>query len=195
MHDIDLLPQIVYSGWQIRDISRRFVIKYIKTKTSKPYWFQHRINGWKSIENVAYDFYGSCDYIWIIMIANNIIDPVEDWLKMPEEVNAYAVKKYGAEFLNSAHHYEYKGVKYTAKDKTLVDARKTPQASGHIIPEEVLKQVVATQINPINPIMAEDIDVVTNIEFEMANNEKKRIVNIIYPSLISEIESQMEKLF
>lgn len=195
MHDIDLLPEITFKGWQIKDISRRFIIKYIKGKNTKPYWFEHRIEGWKSIENVAYDFYGSCDYVWAIMIANNIVHPIHDWLKTENEVMAYASKKYGAENLHLAHHYEYKGIKYTTKSKTLTDARKTKAAFGHIIPQDVYDQVLASAINPINPIFVGDIDVVTNIEYETRENEKKRYVNIIYPSLIDSIEKQMEKLF
>ena len=195
MHDVDILPEIEYEGWKIKDISRRFVIKYIESKKSKPYWFKHRITGWKSIENVAYDFYGSCDYIWAVMIANNIVHPVKDWLKKPEEVYAEAQKKYGAEFLTSPHHYEYNGIRYTTRNKTITDARKTPNASGHVIPEEIYRQVLRTAVNPLHPIFVGDIDVVTNIEWEMEQNEKKRIINLIYPTLLSELEPQMEKLF
>lgn len=195
MHDTELLPEITYNGWQIRDISRRFVIKYIKSKHTKPYWFEHRLNGWKSIENVAYDFYGSCDYIWAIMIANDIVDPVNDWLKTNEEVIADACRKYGADRIHMAHHYEYEGVKYTTQSKTLVDARKTKSASGNVIPQDVYNQIIANRINPITPILVADVEVVSNIQWEIAQNEKKRVVNIIYPYLIDSIERQMEKLF
>ncbi len=195
MHDIDILPEIDYNGLRMKDISRRFVIKYIESRNSKPYWFIHRMTGWKSIENVAYDFYGSCDYIWAIMMANNIVHPIHDWLKTNEEVMAAAERKYGRENLNAAHHYEYGGLKYTTKMKTIVDARNTGASFGHYIPKDVVDQVMKTAVNPVNPIFSGDIEVVTNIEYEFALNEKKRYVKIIYPSLIPEIEREMEKLF
>lgn len=195
MHDTELLPEITYNGWQIRDISRRFVIKYIQSKHTKPYWFEHRLAGWKSMENVAYDFYGSCDYVWAIMIANNIVDPINDWLKTSDEVIAYACKKYGADRIHNAHHYEYEGVKYTTQSKTLVDARKTKAASGNIIPQDVYDQIVASRINAITPVIVSDVEVISNIQWEIKQNEKKRVVNIIYPDLIDDIVRQMENLY
>lgn len=195
MHDTDILPTIEWNGWKMRDISRRFIIKWIQSKDSKPYWFRHRISGWKSIENVAYDFYGSCDYVWALMVANNVVHPINDWLKKEEEVTADAVKKYGAEKLNSPHHYEYKGMKYTTSMKTLVDARKTKAVSGYVIPQDVYDQIMKHFQNFNEGVFIGDINVVTNIEYEREMNERKRFINVIYPSLIQTIEADMEKLF
>lgn len=195
MHDTEVLPTIEWKGWKIRDISRRFIIRWIQTKESKPYWFRHKIVGWKSIENVAYDFYGSCDYIWALMVANNIVHPINDWLKKEEEVIEDAKRKYGAMNLHAAHHYEYMGIKYTTKMKTLVDARNTKATYGSAIPQDVYQQVMKNHVNALNKVYIGDIEVVSNIDWEMHLNEKKRIVNIIYPELIPEIEAKMEKLF
>lgn len=195
MHDTELLPIIEYNGEKIKDISRRFVIKWIQSRHSKPYWFEHRMEGWKSIENVAYDFYGSCNYIWAIMVANNIIHPIHDWLKKEEEVIRLAEQKYGAEFLNYPHHYEYNDMKYTTRLKTLVDARKTKAKYGYAIPQDVYDAVLEQHVNSVNEIYAGDIKVVTNIQYEIEQNEKKRIIKVIYPSIISDIESEMEKIF
>lgn len=195
MHDTEIFPEIEYNGWKIKDISRRFIIRYIESKNTKPYWFNHRITEWKSIENVAYDFYGSCDYIWAIMIANNIVHPVHDWLKTTDEVISEAERKYGAANLHAPHHYEFNGVKYTTRMKTLIDARKTKAASGYVIPQDVYEQVLQSQINPANSILVGDIEIVSNIQWEFAQNERKRSIRVIYPSLISDIEKKMETLF
>lgn len=195
MHDTDLFPVIDYNNVKLKDISRRFIIKWIQSRHSKPYWFEHRMTGWKSIENVAYDFYGSCDYIWAIMVANNIVHPIHDWLKKEEEVIELAKKKYGAEFLNSPHHYEYRDMKYTTRMKTLVDARKTKSKYGYAIPQDVYDQVLEQHVNSVNEIYVGDIKVITNIQHEMEQNERKRFIKVIYPSLISSIESEMENIF
>ena len=195
MHDTELFPEIEYGGWKIKDISRRFIIRYIESMHTKPYWFNHRINGWKSIENVAYDFYGSCDYIWAVMIANNIVHPIHDWLKTNDEVLKEAERKYGADNLHAPHHYEFKGVKYTTRTKTLIDARKTKAAYGYVIPQDVYEQVIKSQINPDVPASVGDIEIISNIQWELAQNEKKRYIRIIYPTLIEDIEKKMETLF
>ena len=194
MHDTDIMPVIDYNGWKLRDISRRFIIRYIESRNTKPYWFEHRLKGWKSIENVAFDFYGSCDYIWAIMIANNIVHPVEDWLKKEDDVIAYASKKYGANNLHTAHHYEFNGIRYNTRMKTIIDARKTSALYGHVIPQDVYEQIVRANKSLSTPVSVDEVAVVTNIQWEMSLNEKKRIVRIIYPSLLQDIEKQMEKL-
>ena len=195
MHDVDLFPIVDIDGMKMKDISRRFIIKWIESHHSKPYWFEYRIPGWKSIENVAYDFYGSCDYVWAVMVVNNIIHPVHDWLKKDEEVRAEAIKKYGEVNLNAPHHYEFEGMNYTTKEKTIVDARKTNATYGHVIPKDVYEQILKYRINPLNKIMVSDIEVVSNLEYELRKNEEKRFVKIIYTELIPLIEQEMETLF
>ena len=190
MNDYQYFPNVIYNEELIKDISRRFTIKYIEKPGSKPYFFKYEIQDWKSIENVAYDLYGSCDYIWAIMIANNIVDPINDWLKPNDEVVEYAKKKYGITGFNSTHHYECNGIKFITKQKTIIDARGT-YLSGHLIPTDVVEAI--TEAFPFTVIT--DIKVVTNIEYEMAENEKKRIINAIYPELLPYIQDEIKKLF
>ena len=190
MDEYQYFPNIIYDDELIKDISRRFAIKYIEKPGSKPYFYKFEIKDWNTIENIAYDIYGSSDYIWAIMIANNIIDPINDWLKKEDEVMEYAVKKYGKTRLNSAHHYECNGIKFITKQKTIIDARGT-YLSGHLIPTDVYQAIV--EAFPFAVIT--DVNVVTNIEYEIAENEKKRIINVIYPELIPRIQDEIKKLF
>ena len=185
MDEYQYFPTIEYNNELIRDISRRFSIKYIEKPGAKPFFYKYEITTWKSIENVAYDIYGSCDYIWAIMIANNIIDPINDWLKKDEEIMEYAVKKYGKANLHAAHHYECNNIKFTTKQKTIIDARGT-YISGHLIPTDVFEEI--TEAFPFTVIT--DINVVTNIEYEIALNEKKRVINVIYPELLERIHQE-----
>ena len=73
-------PKITYGSDILTDISRRFIIENIKTSSSEDIYFDYLIKNWKSPENLAYDFYGSCDYVWAILIINNIVNPFDDWL-------------------------------------------------------------------------------------------------------------------
>lgn len=104
-------PKIKYNDEILTDISRRFSIKNIDTDYSKDIFFYHIITNWKSPENLAYDFYGSCDYIWAITIVNNVVDPVEDWLLPDDEIKKRIERKYGKD-MYKIHHYEYNGVIY-----------------------------------------------------------------------------------
>lgn len=184
-------PDIIYDKIKMKDISRRFTIKYIEQKNTRPFYYKYEIQGWKSIENVAYDIYGSCDYIWAIMIANNIVDPVNDWIKPEDEIFEDAIVKYGGkEQLHSTHHYECNGIKFTTKYKTIYDSRKIVLKYTDV-PKDVYEAI--TKAFPEEII--KDIKVISNIEYELSENEKKRIINVIYPELMNYIEEQVKKLF
>lgn len=150
-------PIISYNGDIITDISRRFIIKNIETDYSRDIYFEYIIKNWKSPENIAYDFYGSCDYIWLVLVINNIVDPVKDWLLQDSEVKSLIIEKYGMENIYSPHHYEKNGIIYDHYE------------SGSKL--------------------------VTNYEYEVDLNEKKRKIKLIYPELVSTMESEAKKLF
>jgi hypothetical protein len=108
---LEIYPQIRFNGMVLTDISRRYIIKNIETAYTENIYFSHIMTTWKSPENIAYDFYGSCDYVWAIYLINNIINPFDDWLLKDEEVKILAEKKYG-NTVNNIHHYELNGIIY-----------------------------------------------------------------------------------
>lgn len=112
---LETYPQINYNGDVLTDISRRFIIKNIKTRYSKDIFFEYLIENWKAPESIAYDFYGSCDYVWLVLVANNIVDPIGDWLLTDDEVKNLIVQKYGIDHIYDNHHWERDGVLYTSE--------------------------------------------------------------------------------
>ncbi len=158
---LNVYPVINYNNDKIVDISKRFIVTNIENEKSKNIYFWHTIKNWKSPENVAYDFYGSCDYVWVILALNNIVNPFEDWLLSDEEVKDRIKKKYGSK-LHDAHHYEQDGILYTS------------------LPE--IKE-------------GKPITMISNYEYEIAENEKKRTIKVLYPHLLSTIEKEVKGLF
>lgn len=157
----DIYPKILYNNSNIIDISKRFVITNIETNFTKPIFFWHTIKGWKSPENVAYDFYGSCDYVWILFVLNNVVHPIDDWLLSDEELRQRIEKKYGLN-AHKVHHYERDGILYASKEG-LEDTN--------------------------------GLTFMTNYEYEVEQNERKRKIKVLYPYLLSTIEQEVRKLF
>lgn len=148
--------KISYNGDILTDISKRFIIKNIETNYSRDIYFEYIIENWKSPENIAYDFYGSCDYVWLILTVNNIVDPVGDWLLQDSEIKELIVKKYG-DGIYDPHHWEKDGVLY--------------------------------------PSAVHGAKAVSNWEYEMDKNEKKRKIRVIYPELVSLMEKEAKAMF
>lgn len=89
------LPTIKYgpNNVLVRDITRRSA--FVKNNLNDPKLFQpYTIEEGQTIESIAYFYYGSVDDAWIIALANDIIDPYEDWPMEYETFTNYMVEKY-----------------------------------------------------------------------------------------------------
>lgn len=158
-------PIITYDSYNIVDISKRFALKNIDSDYTKNIYFWHTLTTWKSPENIAYDFYGSCDYVWVILTLNNIIHPVRDWLLDTDELKQFIENKYGDEMYD-VNHYEKDGILYSPPK---------------------FKQ--DTSLIPIGAT------VITNYDYEFLENEKKRKIRVLYPELLSTITHEVKALF
>lgn len=150
-------PSIKYDKNDLKDISRFYFIH-----SSDNMFTYHIIQDWISPEDLAYDYYGSCDFVWAILYFNDIVDPFNDWLKTDDEVFELTVKKYGRENISKIHHYEYEDI--CVKD-----------------PSELLLNLTKDSFKKV-----------TNLEYEISLNDKKRYVRILNPSLIDTIEHEIK---
>jgi hypothetical protein len=87
------MPIINYNGYQVRDLTRRN--RLLPVSISNPYLFlPYTISDEDRPEDIAYYYYGSTDYTWLVLLANNIIDPYHDWPLKEDDFNKYLIKKY-----------------------------------------------------------------------------------------------------
>jgi len=92
----DEFPIIEYEGKQIRDITRRNTL--MKSVTTNPLvYLPYTVQDGEKPEDIANWYYGSTDYTWLVLMANNIVDPYHQWPKNVEDFNNYMIKKYEAE--------------------------------------------------------------------------------------------------
>ena len=57
-------------------------------------YYPYTVQEGERAEDIAQFYYGSVDYIWLVYMANNIIDPYHEWPLDPRTFNAYLVDKY-----------------------------------------------------------------------------------------------------
>jgi hypothetical protein len=148
------LPKLEYNGVSISDITVNFRLTKLTDNLSN-YYTDVDIPEGSTPENVSLDVYGTTDYWWLILIANDVIDPFYDWLMRESEVEAYANKLY--DNVNDIHHWE--DVEYNEYDENNVDETLTP---------------------------------VTNMEWEIYKNDKKRRISIINPNEIHNVEKELK---
>lgn len=98
----DQLPIINYDGYQVRDISRRN--RLISSSLSNPYLFlPYTITDEDKPEDIAYYYYGSTEYTWLVLLANKIIDPYHDWPLKEDDFHKYLMKKYEQQSGTTGH--------------------------------------------------------------------------------------------
>lgn len=89
-------PQLFFQNQLMVDITRRAAV--LEKLSGNPYLFlPYTIQDGDSIESIANYYYGSPEYSWLIMLANNIIDPYSDFFKSHKIFNDYLAQKYAKE--------------------------------------------------------------------------------------------------
>jgi hypothetical protein len=112
-----------------------------------------------TVEQVADKYYGRPDYHWVILILNEIIDIRQEWPMYDRDLVEYTKLKYGSTEIYDAHHY-----RTTDGDNLIVDYDAEKLAS-------------------------EDIEEVTNIQYEEEMNNKKREIKVLRPEHLYEFVS------
>lgn len=86
-------PTIEYNGRRVKDITRRN--NFARNISNNPYLFMpYTVKQGERAEDIAEFYYGSVDYIWLVYMANNIVDPYHEWPFDEYNFNQYIMKKY-----------------------------------------------------------------------------------------------------
>lgn len=86
-------PIINYNGKNMRDLTRR--VNVLKKSLTDPYVFlPYTVEDDMRPEDIAYYYYGSTEYTWLVYLANDIIDPYHQWPLSQEKFDSYLINKY-----------------------------------------------------------------------------------------------------
>jgi hypothetical protein len=89
-------PETKYKDKILTNITRR--VRFDETIATDPYVFlPYTIKNDERPEDVAFFYYGSVDYVWMIYLANNIIDPYYDWPMNQKDFDNHIIEKYADE--------------------------------------------------------------------------------------------------
>lgn len=86
-------PYILYNDEVVTDITRRSSV--LKKLEGNPYLFlPYTVKEGDTIQTIADDYYGDPGLSWLIVMANNIIDPIADFFKDYQTFNEFVIQKY-----------------------------------------------------------------------------------------------------
>lgn len=107
-------PVVQYGQHQLRNIllKARLAKSIVDAYDS---YYPYTIPDTDRITHTAFDYYGSIEYVWLVMASNNMTDPYYDWPMSTDDFERYLIKKYGSlEYAyNVSNARFYRNVNYT----------------------------------------------------------------------------------
>lgn len=171
-------------------------------------YYEHVISDDDTPEILAEKVYGNAEAHWIILMANDIVDPQYDWPLGYDAFNKYIIKKYGSieNAKTTYHHYEKVITRtnefYGTIDETRLYIDETEQHEVDLdVPYDAYDTLPAEQgvvtINVGNGQTVVEItkrDRISNYDHEVELNESKRTIKIIKPQYYQQIIREFDSL-
>jgi hypothetical protein len=133
-------------------------------------------------DTVAEELYGSSQYDWVVLISSGITRVRDQWPLSDRDVYNYAESIYG-ESLNDIHHYETQQIK-DSKGRLILPAGKVVDLT-FTIPNPSIPTQNLTQSQVVSGI--------SNYEYEVEKNNKKRGIYILKKIYLQQFISDMRK--
>lgn len=162
---------------QIRNAVNIFnsvMLQYTPVNNINTYYYRQLVQGERP-EDLSYIEYGKVEYHWIILLANNVINPYTDWYMSQWELDAYIDNKYDDP--NDINHF-----------LDVTDPKNPRRCDGyefkHYYNElKVLQNPLPQYISPV-----------THTQYESEKNFEKFEVRVIDKRYIIDIVKQFESL-
>ena len=197
-------------------------VKFIKEiLDNSDMYYRYEMRDLDTPEIIADKIYGDANRYWLILMANETIDPYFGVPLKYQSFDNYLITKYGSieDAQSTLHHYEKQVTVTTNKNglissqeyKTELTTKMYDFDSGAIIDLQSLGYL-PTIGNPIfeysnSSVTIEDTDgidviittetnfvYVSNYDYEVQVNEDKRIIKLIKPEFVPLIETEFENL-
>lgn len=168
-------PQIEYQAKIARSIMAR--PRIASSLLSNPAAiYSYTVNNDLRPDQVAHLYYGDSELLWLIFLANNIVDPYYGWPLTQNAFQDFIISKYGtiANAKSTIKHYRYQ-----EKDKETDENWQTKE----IVTKETfeldstfgsLRDIPVDELNKIKRYQA-----VTAFIYEEELNESKRVIKVI----------------
>lgn len=150
---------------------------------------------------IANKYYEDSDRYWLILMSNQILDPIRDWPLTSQQFEAYLNEKYSAEANTSTVlSYTQSTVYQYTKTITTYESVSMEETSKTFIID--LPTYTLTQTGTIQQSFPDgsyvkqttEKNAVNIYEYESAQNETKRNINLINAKYASQFESNFKSL-
>jgi hypothetical protein len=153
-------------------------------------YYHYDIQDGDTPEIIAHKYYGDSYRYWILLLANEILDPQWQWPMTGKVFSDDVSAKCGVN-QSSVHHYE--------KTITQVDSgTNTTTTNTVVIDEDTYISTLETTKTYSLPTGNVTVSItklaVTNYDYEAQENEKRRAIKILNSNYVNQFETELKKL-
>lgn len=185
-------PIVDYTGVKIRDILRR--TGFVEENLSNPYVFlPYTVKEGEKPEDIAYNYYGTVDATWLVLLANGITDPYTGWPLSEELFSEYLIKKY--EVQSGKKGYEI--VSWTQNettDENILYYRKVTGAGKNILVTPESFAVIYVDDVAVGRAVEPGYSPYRIYDYERDENDNKREILVIENRFYQQIAKEFKKL-
>jgi hypothetical protein len=154
-------------------------------------YYSYDIQEGDTPEIIAYKYYGDSYSYWIILYANQILDPQWHWPLQSSILESYISDKYNFNTKETIHHYEKIITKYNSNtNTTTIEKYIIDEDSYDNLNETTFERSMAT--GPFS--VKTSRKTVSYFDYEVDLNESYRNIKILNSAYVGELEQQFKKL-
>ena len=204
----NFFPQVFYaqdSGLKSLDVLTNLTTRFTfeeEFKNNTSVYYKYDVEDGDTPEILAYKIYGSPEKHWVILLMNNIVDPLYDWPLKQQNVIKFVDNKYSANanvgqtgynWASTNTHSYYKVVTQTVPSTGEIDITKY-QIDSNAYSILTTSSTTYTLSDQKQITVAISKKLKTYYEYEVDENEAKRTIKIIKPEIIPDLEQEFKRV-
>ena len=144
-------------------------------------------------ENLADRYYGDPEYHWIILLMNDIVNPLFDWPLRSDAFNRYIEDKYAAAAASQTHHYTQTIKRTDMNTDTYNEIIMEIDLTAYtVLPASSLEVETLSDGRSIQVLITRTaVDCLT---WEIDSNDKKRNIKLLKKENLSQVLSEFQNL-
>lgn len=171
-------PNTTHSGFLVKDISRRAELA-TSVLNNKFAYLPYLVDAELAPEDVAYYYYGSVRYTWLVYYSAGILDPYYDWPLTEKQFNNMLINKYAAQANTTG--------------TAVIDWTKNTEITTNIIHyENADGDKISPESFTLNPnIIGGDWTPLRYYDYELIENDNKRTIELLERSFAARAEEEL----
>ena len=204
----NFFPQVFYaqdSGLKSLDVLTNLTTRFTfeeEFKNNTSVYYKYDVEDGDTPEILAYKIYGSSEKHWVILLLNDIVDPLYDWPLKQQNVIKFVDNKYSAnanvgqtgyKWASTNTHSYYKVVTQTIPSTGEIDITKY-QIDSNAYSILTTSSTTYTLSDQKQITVAISKELKTYYEYEVDENEAKRTIKILKPEIIPDLEKEFKRV-